>query len=172
MFATKLFFAVYPFINDMETLPAASRHKISLSPSPLKSVFVWRGMTLYVAALLVPLEVETVTARASGTAIEATESVAVAEVALVTRTSLTVSPLPAFTVRLESNAVPVSVTGILVPCTPIAGVIEFNVEHERHPGACPVTPGAGVVVGVVEARTGEVEPPPRSIIYTSLYSVG
>jgi hypothetical protein len=152
MFETKLLFVVYPFINDMETPPSASRHKISVSPSPLKSRLDCRGMTVKVAVLLDPAEVATVTGRGSGTAIEVTVSIAVADVGPVTSTSLTVSPLPAFTERLASNAAPVSVTGTLVPCTPIAGVIEFSFTHAEHEAACCVTPAPPEVE---PAATGE-----------------
>jgi len=139
-FETKSFFVVYPFINDTETPPSAVRHKMSVSPSPLKSRFDCRGMTENVAALLVPTEVATVTGRGSGSAIEVTASVAEAEVGLVTWTPLTVIPLPAFTVRLPSNPVPVSVTATLVPFTPMAGVIAVSDTHEEHEVACREAP--------------------------------
>ncbi len=84
--------------------------------------------TVKVTALLAPPEVVTVTLAAPVAALPAIVKVAVIWVALATLTLLTDTPLLLiFTVAPEMKLVPVSVTGTVLPCTPLFGLIEVRV---------------------------------------------
>ena len=100
-------------------------------------------------ALLVPPAVVTVTLRTPGIAFDAIENVAVAVVDFKTCTLVTVTPVPATVtaVRPASSPVPVNVTGIELPATPLLGVICAKVG----------TGGGGAVT--VKAAAFEVPPP-------------
>jgi hypothetical protein len=99
------------------------------------------AFTVNVTPLLFSPPDVTVTVSAPVAALAAIWNVAVICVALTTTTLLTVTPLPlTFTVEPAPKFVPVSVTGTLVPCTPLVGLIEVSV------GALPMVKVVGVVV--------------------------
>ena len=77
-------------------------------------------------ALLVPLDVVTVTLVGPGVALAAMVKVAVIWVGLFTLTLPTVTPGPALTMAPEMKLAPVNVTGTLAPCVPLLGLMLVN----------------------------------------------
>jgi hypothetical protein len=86
------------------------------------------GLTVNTTAEVVPPAVVMVTFAGPVAASAAMANVAVIWVLLATTTLLMVTPgFPILTVAPEAKFVPVSVTGTVVPCTPLVGLILLSV---------------------------------------------